>query len=70
MEGKVTLIKENRNGHGLSVCELADQYKISKSSSPYILRRSEEFLADYSSNCHKGFKRKLKDENGQKNRTC
>ena len=30
-----------------------------------ILRRSEEFLGDYSSNCNKGVKRKLKDENGE-----
>ena len=54
----MTLIKENRNGHGLSVCELlaADQYKLSKSSAANILRRSEEFLADYSSHCRKGFK--------------
>ena len=66
LEEKVTLIKENRNGHGLSIRELADKYKISKSSAAYMLRRSEEFLADYSSNCNKGLKRKFKDENGQK----
>ncbi|CAF4798490.1 unnamed protein product, partial [Rotaria sp. Silwood2] len=66
LEEKITLIKDNQNGHGLSVRELADKYKISKSSAANILRRSEEFLADYSSNCNKGVKRKLKDENGQK----
>ena len=43
-----------------------DEYKISRSGAANILRRSEEFLADYSSNCNKGLKRKIKDENGQK----
>ncbi|CAF2234681.1 unnamed protein product, partial [Rotaria magnacalcarata] len=57
---------DNQNAHGLSVRELADNYKISKSSAANILRRSEELLADYSSNCNKGIKRKLKDENRQK----
>ncbi|CAF3489640.1 unnamed protein product [Rotaria socialis] len=37
----------------LSVRELADNYKISKSSAANILRRSEELLADYSSNCNR-----------------
>ena len=40
--------------------------KYKKSSAVNILRRSEEFLADYSSNYNKGLKPKLKDENGQK----
>ena len=66
LEEKVTLIKENRNGHDWSVHELADKYKISKSSAANILHRSEEFLADYSSNCNKDLKCKLKDENWQK----
>ncbi|CAF4457169.1 unnamed protein product, partial [Rotaria magnacalcarata] len=44
---------DNQNAHGLSVRELADNYKISKSSAANILRRSEELLADYSSNCNK-----------------
>ena len=66
LEEKITLIKENRNSHGLSVRELADKYKILRSSAASILRRSEEFLADYSSNCNRGLKRKLKDENSQK----
>ncbi|CAF5063826.1 unnamed protein product, partial [Rotaria magnacalcarata] len=35
-------------------------------SAANILRRSEELLADYSSNCNKGIKRKFKDENRQK----
>ncbi|CAF4374954.1 unnamed protein product, partial [Rotaria magnacalcarata] len=50
LEEKVALIKDNQNGHGLSVRQLADNYKISKSSAANILRRSEEFLTDYSSN--------------------
>ncbi|CAF2117994.1 unnamed protein product [Rotaria magnacalcarata] len=66
LEEKVALIKDNQNGHGLSVRQLTDNYKISKSSAANILRRSEEFLADYSSNSNKGIKRKLKDENRQK----
>ena len=65
MEEKIALIKDNQNSHSLSVRQLADKYKISKSSAANILRRSEEFVADYSSNCNKGVKRKLKDENGQ-----
>ncbi|CAM4833523.1 unnamed protein product [Rotaria magnacalcarata] len=66
LEEKIALIKDNQNAHGLSVRELADNYKISKSSAANILRRSEELLADYSSNCNKGIKRKFKDENRQK----
>ncbi|CAF1991471.1 unnamed protein product [Rotaria magnacalcarata] len=66
LEEKVALIKDNQNDHGLSVRQLADNYKISKSSTANILRRSEEFLADYSLNSNKGIKRKLKDENRQK----
>ncbi|CAM4833635.1 unnamed protein product [Rotaria magnacalcarata] len=66
LEEKVALIKDNQNGHGLSVRQLADNYKISKISAANIRRRSEEFLADYSSNSNKGIKRKLKDENRQK----
>ncbi|CAF3938391.1 unnamed protein product [Rotaria magnacalcarata] len=50
LEEKVALIKDNQNGHGLSVRQLADNYKISKSSAANILRRSEEFSTDYSSN--------------------
>ncbi|CAF4216168.1 unnamed protein product [Rotaria magnacalcarata] len=66
LEEKVALIKDNQNGHGLSVRQLADNYKISKSSAANILRRSEEFLADYSSNSNKSIKRELKDETRQK----
>ncbi|CAF5082724.1 unnamed protein product, partial [Rotaria magnacalcarata] len=66
LEEKVALIEDNQNGHGLSVRQLVDNYKISKSSAANILRRSEEFLADYSSNSNKSIKRKLKDENRQK----
>ena len=58
LEEKITLLKENRNGQGLSVRELADKYKTAKSSAANILRRSEELLADYLSNCNKGLKRK------------
>ncbi|CAF1621654.1 unnamed protein product [Rotaria magnacalcarata] len=50
LEEKVALIKDNQNDHGLSVRQLGDNYKISKSSTASILRRSEEFLADYSLN--------------------
>ncbi|CAM4944475.1 unnamed protein product [Rotaria socialis] len=66
LEEKIAFIKDNQNAHGLSVRELADNYKISKSSAANILRRSEKLLADYSSNCNKGIKRKSKDENRQK----
>ncbi|CAF2222114.1 unnamed protein product, partial [Rotaria magnacalcarata] len=53
LKEKIALIKDNQNAHGLSVRELADNYKISTSSAANILRRSEELLADYSSNCNK-----------------
>ena len=66
LEEEIILIKENRNGHGLSVSELADKCKISRSSAANILRRNERFLAAYCSNCNKGLKRKLKDKNVQK----
>ncbi|CAF4608485.1 unnamed protein product, partial [Rotaria socialis] len=66
LEEKIAFIKDNQNAHGLSVRQLADNYKISKSSAANILRRSKELLADYSSNCNKGIKRKPKDENRQK----
>ena len=65
LEQKIALIKDNQNGHGLSVRQLADKYDVSKSSAANILKRSEEFLADYTSNCNKGIKRKYKDETGQ-----
>ena len=61
----MTLIKGNQNSHGLSVRQLVGKYKISKSSAASILRRSEELLADFTSDCNKGIKRKLKDENRQ-----
>ena len=54
LEEKIILIKENRNGHDLSVREFVAKYKISRSSAANILRRSEEFPPDYSSNCNKG----------------
>ncbi|CAF3452073.1 unnamed protein product [Rotaria socialis] len=53
LEEKIALIKDNQNAHGLSVRELTDNYKISKSSAANIRRRSEELLADYSSNYKK-----------------
>jgi len=65
LEEKISLIKDNQDGNGLSTRQLADKYKISKSSAAKILLRSEEFLADYSSNSNKGVKRKLKDISGQ-----
>ena len=45
---------------------MADKYKISRSSVANILRGSEEFLVDSSSNFNKRLKRKFKNENGQK----
>lgn len=65
LEQKIALIKDNQNGHGLSVRQLGDKYGVSKSSAAGILNRSEEFLSDYTSNCNKGIKRKYKDETGQ-----
>lgn len=41
-----------------------NKYQISNTVAN-ILRRSESFLADYSSNCNKGVKRELKYEYGQ-----
>ncbi|CAF2118605.1 unnamed protein product [Rotaria magnacalcarata] len=46
LEEKVALIKDNQNDHGLSVRQLGDNYKISKSSTANILRRSEETKID------------------------
>jgi transposase len=65
LEQKIALIKDNQNGHGLSVRKLADKYNISKSSAANILHRREEFFSDYTSNSNKGRKRKHKDESGQ-----
>jgi len=63
LEGKITLIKDNQNSHGLSVRALVDKYKISKSSAANILRRSEKFLVDSTSDGNKGVKRQVKNEN-------
>jgi len=65
LEQKIKLIKDNQNGNGLSVRQLADKYGVSKSSVANILQRREEFISDYTSNCNKGIKRKYKDEDGQ-----
>ena len=58
------MIKDNENGNDSFVrqCQLANKYKISKSSVANILHRREEFFVDYSSNSNKGVKSKLKDE--------
>ncbi len=47
------------------MCLSADRYKILQSSAVNILRRSEQFLADYASKCNKSVKRRLKNENNQ-----
>ncbi|CAF4450927.1 unnamed protein product, partial [Rotaria magnacalcarata] len=60
---------DNQNAHGLSVRELADNYKISKSSAANILRRSEELLADYSSNCNKEKARQVAEQLGYTSET-
>ncbi len=62
LEQKIALIKDNQNGHRLSVRKLADKYVISKNSAANILQRHEEFLSDYASNCNKGVKRKIINE--------
>ena len=65
LEQKVALIKDNANGHGLSVRHLADKYSVSKSSVGNILQRREEYLEDYASNSNKETKRKRHDGDGQ-----
>lgn len=65
LEQQVALIKDNQNSHGLSVRQLADKYGVSESSAANILKRSDESLSDYTSNCNKGIKRKYKDETEQ-----
>ncbi|CAM4759441.1 unnamed protein product [Rotaria magnacalcarata] len=69
LKEKIALIKDNQNAHGLSVRELADNYKISKSSAANILRRSEELLADYSSNCNKEKARQVAEQLGYTSET-
>jgi len=65
LEEKISLIKGNQNGNGLSTRQLANKYQISKSSAINILLRSEESSADYASNSNKDVKRKFKDNDGQ-----
>ncbi|CAF1613059.1 unnamed protein product [Adineta ricciae] len=65
LEDKISLIKDNQNG-GKSTRDLAIDYGISKSSAANIIRRKQEYLSDYASNCNKGIKRKHKDDDGQK----
>ncbi|CAF4116397.1 unnamed protein product [Rotaria magnacalcarata] len=67
--GTITAHNDNQNAHGLSVRELADNYKISKSSAANILRRSEELLADYSSNCNKEKARQVAEQLGYTSET-
>ncbi|CAF4866330.1 unnamed protein product, partial [Rotaria socialis] len=69
LEEKIALIKDNQNAHGLSVRELTDNYKISKSSAANIRRRSEELLADYSSNCNKEKARQVAEQLGYTSET-
>ena len=45
LEEKITLIKDNQNGHSLSVRELADKYKISKSSAALEMMRKLHLFA-------------------------
>ena len=65
LEQKVSLIKDNSDGNGLSVRKLAEKYAISKSSVANILNRREEYQHDYLTNSNKDSKRKLKDETGK-----
>ena len=65
LEQKVSLIKDNSNGNGLSVRKLAEKYAISKSSVANILNRLGEYQHDYLTNSNKDSKRKLKDETGK-----
>ena len=65
LEEKISVIKDNQNGHGMSTRDLSIKYGISKSSAANIIRRKEEYLSDYASNCNKGIKRKQKDDGGQ-----
>jgi transcriptional regulator with XRE-family HTH domain len=62
LEQKVLLIKDNSDGHGLSIRKLADKYSISKSSVANILTRRDEYQQDYLNNANKGVKRKLKND--------
>jgi len=64
LEKKIELITDK--GHGMSTRDLVIKYGISKSSVANIIRRKEEYLSDYASNCNKGIKRKQKDDGGQK----
>ena len=65
LEQKVSLIKDNSDGNGLSVRKLAEKYAISKSSVANILNRRGEYQHDYLTNSNKDSKRKLKDETGK-----
>jgi antitoxin component HigA of HigAB toxin-antitoxin module len=64
LEQKIKQIKDNQNGYGLSVKQLADKYGVSKSSVANILQRREEIISDYTSKCNNGIKRKYKDDDG------
>ena len=65
LEQKISLIKDNNNGNGLSIRTLANNYSVSKSSVANILTRAEEYQQDYLTNTNKGIKRKLKDNTGK-----
>ncbi|CAF3004919.1 unnamed protein product [Rotaria sp. Silwood2] len=65
LEQKISLIKDNSNGNGLSIRTLAEKYSISKSSVTNILTRRTEYEDDYLTNANKGIKRKLKNGNGR-----
>ena len=65
LEQKISLIKDNNNGNGLSIRTLANNYSVSKSSVANILTRAEEYQQDYLTNTNKGIKPKLKDNTGK-----
>lgn len=62
LEAKISLIKDNHYGYGLSTRKLAEKYSISKSSVANILSRRDEYDHDYLINANKGIKRKIKDD--------
>lgn len=44
LEEKISLIMDNQNVNDLSIRQIADKFKISKSNATNILLQSEEFL--------------------------
>ena len=64
LEEKIQLIRDNKDGNGVSFRKLADKYRCSIGSISNILKRKREYLSDYETNGNKDTKRKLKDDNG------